>query len=210
MSEHNEKDDHNTGATAAGAAAASPKRRNWKPWLGGLALLSIGAVGGAMTTVGAGAYAYGGMSRMLHGHGAPAEIAERINYKMGWVLQKLDATPDQEERMQAIVARATESLLPRIRDHRSRKAELLTALTGETVDRAAVDELRRVHLQLAEEVSAELVDVAVEAADVLTPAQRAQLADHIKSHRSRHHGGHHGRHQGGFMNSSAAGGSHRL
>ena len=143
---------------------------------------------GALGTVGVGAYAEGAVGRMMHGHRSPAEVVERINYKMGWVMDKIDATEEQKAEVKVIVEGAAQSLIPQFMDHRGRKSELIEALTGEEVNRAQLEELRRGHLELAESVSAELVDVAVDIASVLTPEQRAKLAEYVKAHRGRHHG----------------------
>ena len=177
----------NENAPATSNPVNQPRRR-LRLWLGAVSLVGAGAIIGALGTVGAGAYAGGAMSRMMHGEHNPAEGAERINYKVGWVMDRIDATDEQKAEVAGIVEGAAQSLIPQFVDHRGHKAELMAALTGDVVDRAQLEALRQSHLDLAESVSAELVDVAVDIANVLTPEQRVELAEYIKAHRARHHG----------------------
>jgi Spy/CpxP family protein refolding chaperone len=102
---------------------------------------------------------------------------------------EIDATEEQKRRLEPIVKQAAEDLLPlRERLHAGR-AEALELLTRERVDPAAIEALRAKHLQLADEASRRVTRAVSEAAEVLTPAQRKELAAHFeRRHRRWGHG----------------------
>lgn len=66
--------------------------------------------------------------------------------------------------------------------HAARR-EALELLAQERVDPAALEALRAKHLQLADQASRRLTRAIAEAADVLTPAQRKELAAHFARRR---------------------------
>ena len=74
---------------------------------------------------------------------------------------------------------AARDLLPlrsRFHDARRQAIELLAATT---VDRGALERLRAEQLVLAEQASQRFVQALADVADVLTPAQRKELAERI-------------------------------
>jgi Spy/CpxP family protein refolding chaperone len=161
---------------------------------------SEGAQGGLMVGLvagGASAWAFGrdggpggfmGHRHFLHGrHRGPVDpAAARQHVEMGvrWVLGTVDATPEQEQRVKAIAVGALDDLLPLRERHQANRKALHTALAGATVDRAALEAARRDELKLAEEASVRLLDAIADAAEVLTPEQRAELAEfHQRFHR---------------------------
>jgi Spy/CpxP family protein refolding chaperone len=73
-----------------------------------------------------------------------------------------------------------------MRAARMRAVELLTR---DTIDRGAIEALRADQLQLAEQASRRIAQALADAAEVLTPAQRKELASRIERHR---HGWGHG------------------
>ena len=60
--------------------------------------------------------------------------------------------------------------------------QLLAALTGPTVDRAAIEAVRAGAITLIDQGSKDLAKSVGDIADVLTPAQRQQLAALAKEH----------------------------
>jgi Spy/CpxP family protein refolding chaperone len=98
---------------------------------------------------------------------------------------EIDATEAQKERLGPIVKQAAQDLQPmRERLHAGRK-EAMELLTRERVDPAAIEALRAKHLQLADEASRRMTRALAEAAEVLTPEQRKQLAAHFERRRRR-------------------------
>ena len=132
-------------------------------------------LGGAAAGVGFKAFAHG----RWHGHG-PLDIERMLKH----FYVEIDATEAQKTRLEPIVKQAATDLAPmRDRLHAGR-AEALELLARERVDPDAIEALRAQQLQLADEASRRPTRAITEAAEVLTPAQRKDLAAHI----ARRHG----------------------
>jgi Spy/CpxP family protein refolding chaperone len=99
---------------------------------------------------------------------------------------EVDATDAQKQRLGPIVKAAARDLLP-LRDRmRDARLQAVALLSQPSIDRAALEALRANQLQLAEQASKRLTQALADAADVLTPEQRKQLAERV----TRWHGPH--------------------
>jgi Spy/CpxP family protein refolding chaperone len=97
---------------------------------------------------------------------------------------EIDATDEQKQRLAPIVKQAAKDLLPmreKMRDARKKAVELLTQ---DSIDRVAIETLRAEQIRFAEQASSRVAQALADAAEVLTPAQRKELAGRI----SRWHG----------------------
>ena len=111
-----------------------------------------------------------------HGGGHDPELAqERARHVARFVLSYVDATDEQEQQIQAIVARSVDELQALRDEHRAHRDELLRLFQEPAIDRAAVEELRRAELSLADTASQTLAAAFADAAEVLTPEQRTEL-----------------------------------
>jgi Spy/CpxP family protein refolding chaperone len=139
-------------------------------------LLAI-AVGAAAVTGGVSAReAIGGM----HGHHGPmdpAAMEKHINAMVDKVLP--DGSADQKTRLKAIASAAMADLKPVHVQMRAAHAEAARLLTAPVVDRAALETLRAAQIAQLDAASRRILTAVEDAADVLTPAQRAQFADHL-------------------------------
>jgi Spy/CpxP family protein refolding chaperone len=152
-----------------------PSRRKWL-LLGGLAALLVVAIAAA-----AGARP-GGFWR--HGHGDPEFMRDHAAFMVERTLAHVDATPEQVEAIQALLD-ATIVELAALRDsHGELHAEAVEALTAEEVDRDAIEQLRREKLAEFDRASQKVVATLADVSEVLTPAQRVALAEHMAE---RHH-----------------------
>jgi Spy/CpxP family protein refolding chaperone len=61
--------------------------------------------------------------------------------------------------------------------HRTNRDEMANVLVQTEIDRSALEQLRSSELALAEQASNRLVNAIADAAEVLTPEQRIQLAE---------------------------------
>jgi periplasmic protein CpxP/Spy len=162
----------------------SGKRGARRRFFGGLAL---GGLLGALATSSFSLWANDGPDgghgrgwcRGHHGASAltPEERAARAQAMTDRMLRKLDATPEQKTRIQAIVQDAIKDLAQVREEHMKNRQAFVDALKQPTVDREALKQIRLAELKLAESASDRLVNAIADAADVLTPSQRGKLAE---------------------------------
>ena len=152
----------------------------------------------AVTTVIAGVVAGIGVAALAHGPGGwhrggfmgepldPARMDEHLDRMLKHLYVEIGATDAQQQLLAPIVKGAAQDFLPlraKMHEAHRRAAELLSQ---DTVDRAALETLRADHMRLAEQASTRFVQALADVADVLTPEQRRQLADHVgRWHRHR-------------------------
>jgi len=111
---------------------------------------------------------------------------ERKVYRLGVAaLDAVDATPSQRRAIQDIAARAALKLAPYEADAANIFRDAHRAWTAQTVQRAEVEAVRVDAIELLDHASADSVDFVVEAAEVLTPAQRRELARAAGKHAAR-------------------------
>jgi len=142
-------------------------------------------IGGLAAGIGFKAFAQGGRHRGgMHGPMDPAEMEKHVERMLKHLYVEIDATEEQKRKLEPIVKDAARDLLP-LRDslHAGRR-QAIEILTQERIEAAAIEGLRARQLQLADQASRRLVRAVSEAAEVLTPAQRKQLAAHF----ARRHG----------------------
>ena len=126
----------------------------------------------------------GGMASM-----DPAKMDERIESRVKRMLKRVDATEEQRLKVTDIAKKAAadlRGLRTRQSDLRKRGVELLAA---PTVDRAAIESLRADQIRLADEASRRMSVALADTAEVLTPEQRAKLAERMKQHGGHRHRG---------------------
>ena len=123
-----------------------------------------------------------------HGPMDPADIDKHLDRMLKHLYVEIDATEEQKRALEPIVKRTAQDLLPmRERLHAARR-EGLELLTQERIDPAALEALRARQIGLADEASRRLTRAIGEAAEVLTPAQRKELAAHFARRHARWHG----------------------
>ncbi len=151
-----------------------------------ITLVGVGAVLGAGAT--AQAARMGGWHGMGHhaGHAKTEEQArERALDKTAWLLGRLDATPEQETRVNGIVASLVEGLYPLRGEHRDNRRQVITELARPQVDAQALEKIRSDEMLLADSASKTLVNAVLELTEVLSVEQREQLAAMIGRHEHR-------------------------
>jgi protein CpxP len=140
-------------------------------------------LGGIAAGVGFKALAHG----RWHGDGPldPADLDKRLDRMLKHLYVEIDATEAQKQQLDPIVKQAAKDLLP-LRDNlRAGRREAIELLSQERVDPAALEALRARQIGLADDASRRLTRAIAEAADVLTPAQRKELAARFARHHAR-------------------------
>lgn len=136
---------------------------------------SVWAVGG--DELGGGLRRHFLMHRFAHGGVEPGDARAHVEMGVRWVMGYADGTPEQTQRVQAIAQAAVDDLLPLREQHKANREAIRAALSGATVDREALEQARKAELKLADEASARLTRAIADAAEVLSPEQRTQLAE---------------------------------
>jgi Spy/CpxP family protein refolding chaperone len=151
-------------------------------------------IGGVAAGIGFKAFGQGGFGGcrgggFMAGPLDPAKVDEHLERMLKHLYVEIDATEEQKQRLAPIMKQAAREVLPlRERMHDARK-KALELLTQDSIDRAAIETLRAEQLQLAEQASRRIAQTLADAAEVLTPAQRKELALRVARHsRGWHHG----------------------
>lgn len=141
-------------------------------------------IGGVAAGIGFKAFARG------RGHGPidPADLDKHLDRMLKHLYVEIDATDEQKRTLEPIVKQAAKDLLP-MREHlHAGRREGIALLSQDRIDPAALEALRAKQIGLADEASRRLTRALAEAADVLTPAQRKELAAHFARRHGRWHG----------------------
>jgi Spy/CpxP family protein refolding chaperone len=178
MSEENT----DTGSTCTGNRKHGMGRRT-RLVVAAVTLVGVGALLGAGVTAQA---ARGGFHGMGHHWSHPKteeQAKERALDKTAWMLGRVDASEEQQARINDIVTSLVGELYPLRGEHRETRRELITELSRPQVDREALEKIRAEGLLMADSASRVLVDAVVEVSEVLTVEQRQELASMIGRHR---------------------------
>jgi len=142
-------------------------------------------LGGLAAALSVKAFAQGGWHRGgMHGPMDPAEFDKHLERMLKHLYVEIDATEAQKQRLEPIVKQAAKDLLPLRENLHAGRREAIQLLSQDRIDPAVVEALRAKQIGLADEASRRLTRAIAEAAEVLTPAQRKQLAAHF----ARRHG----------------------
>jgi Spy/CpxP family protein refolding chaperone len=173
--------------TQTSGSEQKPRRRFFKR----AAIATL--IGGIVAGIGIKAFAQGpgGWHRggFMAGPLDPAQVDEHLDRMLKHLYVEIDATDGQKQKLAPIVKQAVKDLLPLREKMQAARKQAVELLTGDAIDRAAIEASRAEHLQLAEQASRRIAQALADAAEVLTPAQRKELAARMESHR---HGWRHG------------------
>jgi protein CpxP len=117
---------------------------------------------------------------MMDGTHSAAEVSAHVDHMLKHFYVEVDATDAQKARIGPLVKQAVNDLMPLHSQLQSAHSHALQALEQSTVDRASLEAARAEHLQLADAASKRIVQLFGDVGDVLTPAQRQALAEHLE------------------------------
>jgi|SRR5688500_6012276 len=122
-----------------------------------------------------------------HGHGPmdPADLDRHVERMLKHLYVEIDATDEQKQRLEPIVKQAAKDLQPIRQNLHAARRQAMEILSQDKVDVAALESLRQQQIKFADDASRTLTRALVDAADVLNPAQRKQLAAHFARRRGR-------------------------
>ena len=171
-----EQENH-TANTAAPAKAGKSRSK----WLvaGGVAVLALAGIGAAGAMGGGEAMGRHVMEAgMKHGGHFGAR-------GLGKALAAVDATTEQEDRIWTIIDDTRAELRPMMREFRDTRESVVELMSAQTIDRAAAETLRAERIAAIDEASKKMTAAMLDAAEVLTPEQRAELAKHFDERKGR-------------------------
>jgi Spy/CpxP family protein refolding chaperone len=188
------KDTQNQPASLAQAPRA---RSRWRgAIIGGAAALALaGGIGVAVSQPGSwgghggghgGGYGGGhhGARGGEHGHGPMwrgGDPAQRIERGVERMLGRVDATDEQKRKVTEILKGAAKEMQAMRSGARGMRGEVASLLKAEKIDRAAMEKLRADRIASADAASKRMTQAIADAAEVLTPKQRAELAERMES-----------------------------
>jgi Spy/CpxP family protein refolding chaperone len=158
-----------------------------RPWRRRLVMATL--VGGLAAGIGATALAHGGPGgwhggwgggRGWHGEMDPQAMQRRAEAMVKWWLADVDATDAQQKKVAEIMTTTMRELAPLREKHRAARKQVVEILSKPQIDRAALESIRAEELQLAETFSRRITQSLADAAEVLTPDQRAKLAGRME------------------------------
>jgi Spy/CpxP family protein refolding chaperone len=102
---------------------------------------------------------------------------ERGVERLGW---GTDASTEQKQKINAIAQKAADDIFALRAKHLEARKQVIDTLAAPTVDRAKLEALRADQMKLAETATKRVTDAVADIADVLTPAQRADLGQRVE------------------------------
>jgi periplasmic protein CpxP/Spy len=147
---------------------------------------ALAFIAGAGLSAGVAAIAQtGGMAAhhhgmMMAGSGNPADMAAHVDHVLKHLYVEIDATDAQKAQIDPLVKQAMSDLMPLHTQAQSAHTQFIQALTQPTLDRNSLEAAREAHIQLAEQASKRFVQLIGDVGNILTPAQRQALANHIQ------------------------------
>lgn len=115
----------------------------------------------------------------------PAQRDAQVERFVRRAASRLDATPEQQQKLAAIARGAAADLVPLRDKMRAAGREALALASAPTVDRAGVERLRVEQLALADAVTRRLTLALADAAEVLTPDQRKAFVERVAERMAR-------------------------
>jgi protein CpxP len=171
-----------TGSSSSDSKPRRPWRRVVLAALAGSIAAGIGA-----TTFAHGGWHHGWHGRGWHGEMDPQAMQRRAEAMVKWWLADIDASEAQQRKIADLVAATLSDLRPLRQQHFEARKQAIEILSKPEVDRAALEAIRAQEVALAEQLSRRITQSLADAAEVLTPEQRAKLAERIQSRRGPRH-----------------------
>lgn len=174
-------------ATDTTTAAGTTRRRLFKRL--GIATLIGGLAAGIGFKAFAGGHGCHGRGGFMAGNLDPAAMDERLERMLKHLYVEIDATEAQKQKLGPILKQAANELLPLRGKMQAARTQATELLTRDSIDRAALETLRAEQLQQADAASRRVAQALADVAEVLTPAQRKQVAARMERHRRGWHQG---------------------
>jgi protein CpxP len=114
---------------------------------------------------------------MMHGSATPAQIDDRVNRMVRHLAIEIDASAEQQSKLQTIFAGAIKDLIPAHEQVLAARQQARDLLTQATIDRAAIEKFRADRVAAIDGASKRIAQALSDAAEVLTPEQRNRVSE---------------------------------
>ena len=146
-----------------------------------LAIVAIVAAlaGGAAVkfAFGHGGHGFGFGHGFHHGEMSAVDIQTHVEKMVEHFAHHVDATTEQQAKLSTVAAAAAADLMPLHQEFFAAHQKVIALLRQPTIDRAAIEALRAEQIARADAASKRLTQALVDAAEILTPEQRAKALD---------------------------------
>ena len=191
MTDQNASSDSRSNSTAPAVPAAKPRRRGLI--IGGIAALAIVAgVGVAVSQPGEwGGRGHGGghdqgegngrggmMGRMSGDHMSPEKMDARIDWGVDRMLA--DATPEQKQKVAALMKDAFKDLAPVREQMHAARADAVRVLKADKIDRAEIERLRAQRIGEMDAASKRMAQAIGDLGETLTAKQRVEVVSRME------------------------------
>jgi len=129
--------------------------------------------------IGAVAHEPGAHHVQFHSAMSDEDIAAHADLFLQRLYTETSATDAQKAQIGPLVQQAVTDMLPMHSGARDFHTQALALLSANTIDRAALENLRAQHIEAADQASRRLTQAVADIAEALTPEQRRLLAAHI-------------------------------
>jgi protein CpxP len=155
--------------------------RRWRPTVIVLSVAIIAGLFGAFVTT---SFSQGfgplwHVPYMMSGPLSPAQIEDHADRMVRHLAIEIDATTEQQGKLQGIVKDAIKDLLPMREQAFAARQQARDLLTQTSIDRGAIEKLRAEQIAAADTFSKRVAQALADAADVLTPEQRKKINDFL-------------------------------
>jgi Spy/CpxP family protein refolding chaperone len=147
-------------------------------------LITVAAVAASLVAIVGATFAYAHSGGGQHGHMAHRGSGHHLEHVQA-MLTKIGATDVQKAQIEGLIAPALDDMKAAHQAHSAAFEKFHEAITATSIDRARLESLRAEQVKSLDETSRRLVTAIGDAAEVLSPEQRAKLAEQIR----KHHGG---------------------
>jgi periplasmic protein CpxP/Spy len=117
-----------------------------------------------------------------HHRMTPEAAKEHAQIAAKWALRGIDANEVQQEKVNKVLGGAIDDLFRLKEQHQANREAFAAQLGGASIDRAALEEIRKSEMALADDASRRFVQAMADVAEVLTPEQRQAFLEHVHRH----------------------------
>jgi Spy/CpxP family protein refolding chaperone len=112
----------------------------------------------------------------------PEQMSKMAEKRTEHILSEVDASKEQKAKTIEIVKKSVVNGAPLAELMRGNHEKIVTLLKAKEIDKAAIEQLRSEQLKTMDEISKQMTQTVLAIAELLTPEQRAKLAENMSKH----------------------------